>query len=129
MNDELIPLSRSNPTVKKLDNTLFHSIFTPEVNILAQLFKKYNYELRIAGGAVRDILMNIKPLDLDFATDATPEEMKTMFIEENVRMINNKGEKHGIEIYILIFFIIITFYHEIIFFYLNYFRNNYSKNK
>lgn len=95
MKDELIPLNRSNPVIKKLDNPLFHSIFTPELNILAELFKKYNYELKIAGGAVRDILMDIKPLDLDFATDATPEEMKTMFVKENVRMINNRGERHG----------------------------------
>lgn len=109
MKDELIPLNRSNPVIKKLDNPLFHYIFTPELNILAQLFKKYNYELKIAGGAVRDILMDIKPLDLDFATDATPEEMKTMFVKENIRMINNRGEKHGtlIYIYILIFFITI----------------------
>ncbi|XP_071869514.1 CCA tRNA nucleotidyltransferase 1, mitochondrial isoform X1 [Bombus fervidus] len=95
MKDELMPRSRSDPVVKKLDNPLFHSIFTPELNTLAQLFRKYNYQLKIAGGAVRDILMDIKPVDLDFATDATPEEMKCMFEKENIRMINNKGEKHG----------------------------------
>lgn len=30
----------------------------------------------MAGGAVRDLLMGIKPSDIDFATDATPEQMK-----------------------------------------------------
>lgn len=95
MKDELIPPSRPDPVIKKLDNPLFHSLFTPELNILTELFKKRNYELRIAGGAVRDILMGIKPTDLDFATDATPQEMKLMFKEENVRMINTNGEKHG----------------------------------
>lgn len=35
------------------------------------------------------------PQDLDFATTATPDEMKTMFTEEGVRMINHGGEKHG----------------------------------
>lgn len=94
MGDE-IPLSRPDPVIKKLDNPLFHSIFTPELNTLAQIFKKHNHELKIAGGAVRDILMDIKPMDLDFATDATPQEMKNMFEEENIRMINNNGEKHG----------------------------------
>lgn len=39
--------------------------------------------------------MNKKPKDLDFATNATPDEMKTMFETEGIRMINNKGEKHG----------------------------------
>lgn len=90
-----MPPSRSNPVITKLDNPLFHSIFTPELNELARLFKQYNYEIKIAGGAVRDILMDIKPTDLDFATDATPDQMKEMFEKENVRMINTKGEKHG----------------------------------
>ncbi|XP_017883606.1 CCA tRNA nucleotidyltransferase 1, mitochondrial [Ceratina calcarata] len=95
MKEELMPRSRSNPVITKLDNPLFHSIFTPELNELARLFKQYNYEIKIAGGAVRDILMDIKPTDLDFATDATPDQMKEMFEKEKVRLINAKGEKHG----------------------------------
>lgn len=86
---------RDNPAVKKIDTPEFRSIFTEELNTLVDLFKKYNYELRIAGGAVRDILMEIKPKDIDFATTATPDQMKEMFTTENVRMINAKGEKHG----------------------------------
>lgn len=39
--------------------------------------------------------MNIKPHDLDFATTATPQQMKDMFNSENIRMINLTGEKHG----------------------------------
>nr|XP_031831735.1 CCA tRNA nucleotidyltransferase 1, mitochondrial isoform X2 [Nomia melanderi] len=89
-----MPHSRDDPVITKLNDPLFHSLFTPELKILSELFKKRNYEIRIAGGAVRDILMGIKPTDLDFATEATPDEMKDMFNEENIRMINNKGEKH-----------------------------------
>lgn len=89
------PPSRTNPVIVKLNSPEFHSLFTPELLTLANLFKKYNYELRIAGGAVRDILMGIQPKDLDFATDATPERIKEMFTKEQIRMINEKGEKHG----------------------------------
>lgn len=39
--------------------------------------------------------MGLKPKDLDFATTATPYEMKDMFDLEGIRMINAKGEKHG----------------------------------
>lgn len=39
--------------------------------------------------------MNIQPTDLDFATTATPDQMKGMFNAEEVRMINMAGEKHG----------------------------------
>ncbi|GAB1867271.1 tRNA-nucleotidyltransferase 1, mitochondrial [Camponotus japonicus] len=88
-------LSRTDPVIMKLDCPEFHSVFTPELQTLANLFKKYNYELRIAGGAVRDILMGKQPKDLDFATDATPQQMKEMFTKEEIRMINEKGEKHG----------------------------------
>lgn len=43
----------------------------------------------------RDLLDGKKPLDLDFASTATPTQMKEMFEKENVRMVNNNGEKHG----------------------------------
>lgn len=39
--------------------------------------------------------MGLTPQDLDFATTATPEQMKNMFTAENIRMINMNGEKHG----------------------------------
>lgn len=60
-----------------------------------EIFEKNQFELRIAGGAVRDLLSGNRPEDVDFATTATPEEMKSMFQTAGVRMINNKGEKHG----------------------------------
>lgn len=62
---------------------------------LPELFVKHQHELRIAGGAVRDLLSGKRPEDVDFATTATPEEMKRMFQSAGIRMINNKGEKHG----------------------------------
>ncbi|XP_026850778.1 CCA tRNA nucleotidyltransferase 1, mitochondrial [Drosophila persimilis] len=89
------PRMRADPAFRKVDTPEFHGIFTPEVDSLLSLFKKYDYEIRIAGGAVRDIIMGIKPKDIDFATTATPDQMKDMFTKENVRMINSKGEKHG----------------------------------
>ncbi|KFM75771.1 CCA tRNA nucleotidyltransferase 1, mitochondrial, partial [Stegodyphus mimosarum] len=79
----------------KLDTPQFRGIFTPEVNKLSELFQKYGYGLRLAGGAVRDLLMNKQPEDIDFATTATPDEMKQMFTAEGVRMLHRKGEMHG----------------------------------
>lgn len=90
-----VPKSRENPVIRKLDGPEFHSILSEDVKTLVGLFRKYNHEIRIAGGAVRDLLMGIQPKDLDFATTATPTEMKKMFETENVRMINANGEKHG----------------------------------
>ena len=44
---------------------------------------------------MRDLLSGGKPQDVDFATTATPAQMKELFQSVGVRMINNKGEKHG----------------------------------
>lgn len=86
---------RSPPIVLTLETPEFKSIFNEELVDLIDLFKKHKYELRVAGGAVRDILLKIYPTDIDFATNATPEQMKKMFEEEEIRMINMNGEKHG----------------------------------
>lgn len=88
-------IKRKDPVIMILDSPEFKALFTPELTALADIFKKYNYEIRIAGGAVRDLLMGKQPKDLDFATVATPEEMREMFTKEEIRMINPKGESHG----------------------------------
>uniref|UniRef100_A0A3Q4I7R8 tRNA nucleotidyl transferase, CCA-adding, 1 n=1 Tax=Neolamprologus brichardi TaxID=32507 RepID=A0A3Q4I7R8_NEOBR len=79
----------------QLKTSEFQSLFTDGLNGLAEVFEKHQHELRIAGGAVRDLLSGKRPEDVDFATTATPEEMKHMFQTAGIRMINNKGEKHG----------------------------------
>lgn len=42
-----------------------------------------------------DLLQGKIPDDIDLATTATPEEMKKMFTQEQIPMINTNGEKHG----------------------------------
>jgi len=79
----------------KLEQSKMERVLSPELKTLSGIFSKHGYELRIAGGAVRDLLMDKTPSDVDFATTATPDQMKTMFESENIRMINNQGEKHG----------------------------------
>ena len=85
----------SRLSIMKLETPSFKEIFTPELDKLIKLFTTYGYELRIAGGAVRDLVLGKIPHDIDFATTATPDEMKAMFKKESIRMINAKGESHG----------------------------------
>ncbi|XP_019931854.3 CCA tRNA nucleotidyltransferase 1, mitochondrial isoform X1 [Aedes albopictus] len=92
---EASAIARPDPVVLKIDTPEFRSIFTKELEDLIDLFKRYNYEIRVAGGAVRDILMGKCPKDIDIATTATPTEMKEIFTKENIRMVNMNGEKHG----------------------------------
>ncbi|KAK2704913.1 CCA tRNA nucleotidyltransferase 1, mitochondrial-like [Artemia franciscana] len=79
----------------KIESPEFKSIFTEELRRLSSIFLKHKFEVKLAGGAVRDILLGHRPHDLDFATTATPVQMKNMFDEEGIPMINNRGEKHG----------------------------------
>jgi len=91
VSSELIKIMKpETPRRLSLDN-----IFTPELSNLDKMFRRHGYELRIAGGAVRDLLSDKVPSDLDFATTATPDQMKNMFELENIRMINKRGEQHG----------------------------------
>ena len=41
--------------------------------------QKAGFEAFIVGGAVRDLLVNVKPKDFDVATNATPEEVYKIF--------------------------------------------------
>lgn len=55
-------------------------------------YSKYNNHYTTSH---RDLLLGKSPKDIDFATTATPTQMKTMFTAENIRMININGEAHG----------------------------------
>lgn len=80
---------------QKIDTPEYRSLLSPSLLKLAALFKAHQHEIRVAGGAVRDILLGIVPHDVDFATTATPEQVKDMLTNANIRMINSNGEKHG----------------------------------
>ncbi|MBK5201630.1 MAG: CCA tRNA nucleotidyltransferase, partial [Spirochaetaceae bacterium] len=56
----------------------------------ASIFFNNGYSIYVVGGAVRDFLLNIENEDLDFTTDATPEDVIRMF-----KKTIPTGIKHG----------------------------------
>ncbi|WKZ26122.1 MAG: HD domain-containing protein [bacterium] len=50
-----------------------------DVSSLLTNFKKNKYEIYVVGGAVRDLLMGKDVVDWDFATNATPEEILSLY--------------------------------------------------
>lgn len=50
------------------------------LDLIAHINKK-GYEAYIVGGAVRDYLLGLNPLDVDICTNATPEQIMEMFPE------------------------------------------------
>ncbi len=52
---------------------------------IATLFNKHGFRLFMVGGTSRDFLLEREIMDFDFATDATPEEMKVFLPDANYR--------------------------------------------
>jgi poly(A) polymerase len=46
---------------------------------VVKTLKDAGFEAYIVGGAVRDLLVGLRPKDFDVATDATPEQVKSLF--------------------------------------------------
>lgn len=59
---------------------------------IMNMLEEKGYEAYIVGGSVRDFIMGREPSDFDMATNATPDEMLSVF--ENFKVIKT-GIKHG----------------------------------
>jgi poly(A) polymerase len=46
---------------------------------VVRTLKDAGYEAYVVGGAVRDLIVGLRPKDFDVATDATPEQVKALF--------------------------------------------------
>lgn len=52
---------------------------------VVRTLKRAGFAAYIVGGAVRDLLLGLRPKDFDVATDATPEEVKYLFARTRYR--------------------------------------------
>ncbi len=78
-----------------LINKKIEQILTPEVLKIINLIESQNEQIRIVGGAVRDLLaFGYVSKDIDFATTAKPEKIKNIFKNTNFTVISI-GEKFG----------------------------------
>lgn len=66
----VIPLAKHGIAVRQL---------CPHATEVVRRLQDEGYEAYIVGGSVRDLLMGKVPKDFDVATDAIPEEVKTVF--------------------------------------------------
>jgi poly(A) polymerase len=66
--------------------------------------KRAGYEAYVVGGAVRDLLLGLRPKDFDVATNATPEQVKSLFRRafiigrrfRIVHVIYGRGREHEV---------------------------------
>ena len=61
-----------------------HNLISDSALNTVKILKKNNYDAFIVGGAVRDILMGYKPKDFDIATNATPEQVRSIFKKSRI---------------------------------------------
>lgn len=69
---------------------------------VVRTLKQAGYEAYIVGGAVRDLLLGLKPKDFDVATNATPEQVKGLFRRafiigkrfRIVHVVHGRGREH-----------------------------------
>ena len=86
--------SNSTQTLGEDEMLTKQLVITPELAKLNNIFNRGGYEIRVVGGAVRDLALDKEPKDIDLATDATPTEMQKMFDSAGVRHIPT-GIEHG----------------------------------
>ena len=87
------PASQSvSPSGSRIISRAQHNISRDNIseNALKVLYRlhKAGYQACLVGGAVRDLALGLEPKDFDVATDASPEEVKSLF--RNCRLIGRR---------------------------------------
>ena len=70
------------------------NLLTRDVIFILNLIENSGYETRIVGGSVRNLLMNEPISDIDIASVAHPNEIKKIFHENGIRVIDS-GINYG----------------------------------
>jgi len=76
--EPVIPLGQRTE-VAAAEHRIDPSLLDANAVRVVKTLKDAGYEAYIVGGAVRDLLVGMRPKDFDVATDATPEQVKALF--------------------------------------------------
>ncbi len=90
-----VPVSEHGIDPKLVDERAIHVVRT---------LQRAGYEAYVVGGAVRDLLVGLRPKDFDVATNATPEQVKGLFRRafiigrrfRIVHVIHGRGRDHEV---------------------------------
>ena len=80
--------------IEKVDSVEFKNLMTPELLKLGKVFTNNNYDIRLVGGAVRDLMLGRAPKDIDLASDATPQKMQDILSNAGIKTVPT-GIEHG----------------------------------
>jgi tRNA nucleotidyltransferase/poly(A) polymerase len=80
----------------QLNQSEYLHLFSSQLIYLFSLFNKYDYTIRLVGGAVRDILLGVTPHDIDLATTATTNDiLKLIEGDSNIELVYTRAEHFG----------------------------------
>jgi tRNA nucleotidyltransferase (CCA-adding enzyme) len=71
-----------------------NSVLNSDLWRLRDSFRAEGFDLRLVGGSVRDLLLGLRPKDVDLHTDATPDECMKIYEAAGVRF-EPTGLQHG----------------------------------
>ena len=83
-----MPQSSNSKQLKNTKSVINFQDIPLEVLDIIKKLQKNNFQAFIVGGAIRDLITNLKPKDFDIATNATPEQIKKLF--NNARIIGRR---------------------------------------
>ena len=90
--------------ISEKEHRIDHELVDERALNVVRTLQERGYEAYIVGGAVRDLLVGLKPKDFDVATDATPEEVKACFRRafiigrrfRIVHVVHGRGRDHEV---------------------------------
>jgi poly(A) polymerase len=81
-------LAHTPLVIPRSEHTISRAAISPNALKVLYRLKDAGYQGFLVGGAVRDLLLGIKPKDFDVATNALPEEVRRLF--RNCRLIGRR---------------------------------------
>jgi poly(A) polymerase len=82
------PTPRPPVIVPRTEHSISRADISPNALKVLYRLKEAGYQGFLVGGAVRDLLLGLRPKDFDVATDALPEEVRRLF--RNCRLIGRR---------------------------------------
>jgi poly(A) polymerase len=85
---ETIPAARQPRIIARDGHPVSRKNIDPNALKVLYRLSKAGYQAHLVGGGVRDLLLGRRPKDFDIATDATPEQVRSLF--RNCRLIGRR---------------------------------------
>ena len=83
-----ISTTRPPTIIPRSEHAISRSAISPNALKVLYRLKEAGYQAFLVGGAVRDLLLGIRPKDFDVATNALPDEVRALF--RNCRLIGRR---------------------------------------